>query len=96
MREFGHSDIHSWTADVRAAVVGSTQISAPMYDPFGSALTTGDTDWAFSSQVRTVSLPLDGAGSDVLVRIAAPTCDVFCLPGALGQAALMIDDLVLE
>jgi hypothetical protein len=80
------------SADVRAGVVGSAAQFANGTTPTASTIDTGDATWKEASEAIQLTVPLSGAGADVLLRISPNTCNGFCpLP-----SAMMVDDLTLE
>jgi hypothetical protein len=80
------------SADIAAGVVGDQAQFASGSSSTQSSVATGDATWAQASEVIPFTVPLSGAGTDVLLRISPLNCNGFCpLP-----SALMIDDLTLE
>jgi hypothetical protein len=91
-RSFGRGGTPGFYADVRAGVIGGEQAAIASYPTVSGAVDTGDTTWPLATDVVLYTLPLNDAGTDVLLRVSPSLCTGFCPP----SVALLIDDVVLE
>jgi hypothetical protein len=86
-------DVWRPTFEVQSAVIGGTQrIELSGENKLTS--TTSHPSWTNRSDVRTLQLELEDAGTDVVVQVYVPLC--IATVGCPANGALVIDDLHLE